>query len=103
MHKFAGVWILGGSILNSLDQGSMMRPSLVIIFFVLVIGHYCDVTALKPECLLPTFTGDYISLHVFWSYSPTLGQCVKMTFGGPSRSGQNHFHTLEDCEQACVD
>ena len=55
------------------------------------------------ECLEPAYEGRYLSLHVFWSYSPILGKCVQKTFGGPSPPGRNHFDSLEDCKETCVD
>nr|XP_022289693.1 kunitz-type serine protease inhibitor conotoxin Cal9.1b-like [Crassostrea virginica] len=75
---------------------------ILLLFLLFLVGQW-KTEAKKPECLEPAYEGRYLSLHVFWSYSPTLGECVQKTFGGPSPPGRNHFDSLEDCKETCVD
>ncbi|XP_052707649.1 uncharacterized protein LOC128182911 [Crassostrea angulata] len=76
---------------------------LIVLLMFLSVALCREATALKPECLEPSYEGQYLSLHVFWSYSPTLGRCTQRTFGGPAPSGRNHFDSLLDCQEACED
>ncbi|XP_025095647.1 tissue factor pathway inhibitor-like [Pomacea canaliculata] len=57
--------------------------------------------AINPDCNLPRVTGFCEAYMPRYFYNPATGACERFIYGG-CMGNANNFHTITDCEHACI-
>lgn len=57
--------------------------------------------AINPDCNLPRATGFCEAYMPRYFYNPATGACERFIYGG-CMGNANNFHTITDCEHACI-